>query len=392
MKITRVKSRRVLTMDGQNLVPDVIFLENLDSEINLSYSNKDEVSSEYSEYNLKENYPNINNQIRLNSTNVSVDQIQKKNVNSKYNIFQVAGQDENSNSENSALQNSENEIFNCTSSSFIEEENTSPGFRNFKLEWDKENDALYIVIPSVDSLDHWMMLFLQPLGITNESLCLENCCVQNKCDFRIRLDDERLLLYPDLLKDISDFLSIQIKKWQFYKSNVMLRDMNIDNQLFGNEEIQHQVSENCIYNFHDCSKLPNINVFLNNSFQKEKLARISEYNDSDQFYERKPNQENVEFDNNSQNNFVLDDHMEIYRKSIMISELCSQNDEPISVSSKFPFSRLTTNISESNLVVSSDSTMLPVLTSENSSQDGSYFTISSSINNPTTNEKEYFPI
>ncbi|EEA07147.1 uncharacterized protein CMU_000160 [Cryptosporidium muris RN66] len=209
----------------------------------------------------------------------------------------------------------------------------SYSYKNFKLEWDEKNEVLYVVIPSVDSIDHWVMLFLQPLGITNDSLKIDNCCISNNCNFKVRIDDERLLLYPDLLDDIYKFILFQRNLWYFYKHHIN----HIHNSVttFDDSTVDHLWQN------------PDINVYLkkdetDHNFSKGREGCCSEYCDS-------------------------------YLKGQHILPCIS------------------TTISESN-VFTTDSTIFPLLTSEDSSSNDDYQLNSFTNICNGNNERAFFPI
>ncbi|KAF7458698.1 hypothetical protein HWI79_783 [Cryptosporidium felis] len=371
-------------MDSSNSVPEMIFMDNIES--NLMLLSENENSNNQSGYSLKENYPNINAQLKVCSNNhLSISQANKSCINGR-NYLPNESVPESFNQELSQGMN-----MDSTDGEYFPHSNDfkNSGYRNFKLEWDRENDALYIVIPSVDSLDHWMMLFLQPLGITSESLCMNNCCKMGNCDFRIRLDDERLLLYPDLLKDISDYIRIQSKKWQYYSSSVILSDLDREIDFrkddYSKDRYINQY-DNELLNMNNL-KLPDINVFLDDQSQAndyfEPIANSPSY--------ELPRKESflrtgTDFDQSKKQ--INECNIDIYGKCILIPDVCSKIRDP--TISNNSISCLTTNIPDSN-ILTSDSGILQVLTSENSNHDENYFSLNQSNSTGVENE-ECFPI
>ncbi|KAJ1608712.1 hypothetical protein OJ252_2441 [Cryptosporidium canis] len=360
-------------MSLENIVPEIVFIDGLDSSNRFLMESG--VSSNQNEYNSKENISNSNCQLKCSSDGLPFNMAVKEPLNDDsyckdHRSMHIVEQNFGENSQSYAYDESVN--YN--------------GHSNFKLEWDSENRALYVVIPSVDSLDHWMMLFLQPLGITCDSLNIDNCCLKRNCDFRIRLDDERLLLYPDLLKDISDFISKQYVNWQYYKERVILRGSDMicseNDENLNNIIVDNQVDNICC----NYSRLPDINVSVN--IQRGNDTKCLENENSCKYYGGKNySQNNNELDKSSHNS-VAKYSGEVYERCILVPELCPKGEDSLVQSNAL--SCLTTNISDSN-VLTTDSGILQVLTSENSNHEENYFTLNSS-NSAGANEKEYFPI
>ncbi|CUV05270.1 unnamed protein product [Cryptosporidium hominis] len=368
-----------------SFVPEVIFMDNIESNIKLLTENEN--SNNQIECISKENFLNLNSQFKQSSDSLSFDmKIRTENIN--LNSIQEPSKVDHY-YKIQPLQGIEQNIGENIQIPVEDEVQSYTSYSNFKLEWDHENKALFVVIPSVDSLDHWMMLFLQPLGITCDSLSLNNCCLKRNCDFRIRLDDERLLLYPDLLKDISDFLSTQYLNWQYYRENVIMRDFEVmdseqeeyigDNLINGNN-----IGPKC----HNYWKFPDINVFVNNDSHLNNEINFAEDENSSKFYEKENfSQNNGSFERNIQKS-ITNYNTDIYGKCLLVPELCSKGDEPLVQNNTL--SCLTTNISDLN-VLTTDSGVLQVLTSENSNHDDNYFALNTN-SSMGTNDKEYFPI
>ncbi|TRY52640.1 Uncharacterized protein CTYZ_00003051 [Cryptosporidium tyzzeri] len=367
-----------------SFVPEVIFMDNIESNIKLLTENEN--SNNQIECISKENLLNLNSQFKQSSDSLSFDmKIRTENINlnsiqepSKVDHYKIQ-----------PLQGIEQNIGENIQIPVEDEVQSYTSYSNFKLEWDHENKALFVVIPSVDSLDHWMMLFLQPLGITCDSLSLNNCCLKRNCDFRIRLDDERLLLYPDLLKDISDFLSTQYLNWQYYRENVIMRDCEVmdseQEEYIGDNSINGNHFGPKCYNYW---KFPDINVFVNNDSHLNNEINFAEDENSSKFYEKENfSQNNGSFERNIQKS-ITNYNTDIYGKCLLVPELCSKNDEPLVQNNTL--SCLTTNISDLN-VLTTDSGVLQVLTSENSNHDDNYFALNTN-SSMGTNDKEYFPI
>ncbi|KAH7649017.1 hypothetical protein FG379_001386 [Cryptosporidium bovis] len=364
-------------MDIQNEIHEVVFLENLDSD-SLHLQNKS-IENSYHDISLKENFPINDKNAQSNMINsYSNSQLNGKYYSKTNNIHCCIQNNIHDNYNENGYQaiKEENLALNTIDYSYTESKcNYFPGYKNFRLEWDKDTDSLYIIIPSVDSLDHWMMLFLQPIGITNDSFCLKNCCTEGNCDFKIRLDDERLLLYPDLLKDISEFISLQSKLWSNYVSTVVMRDRDsIDNFIQSNGHFSNNSTENCYEQIYSCHKLPNINVFLNDVQNELSSDNFIEDNrliccekeisqNCSVIYDYKqcsrPNKYYYGLDLSACKLTTAD----LHHKSANSIELCNKSTQ---------LSCLTTNISDSN-ITTADSTMIPVLTSDNSNNDESYF-------------------
>ncbi|KAH8741407.1 hypothetical protein FG386_003254 [Cryptosporidium ryanae] len=360
-------------MDIQNGIPEIVFLENLDSD-SLHFQNKDIEHSYQEDISLKENFPMNDKNIQFNTDSNLNNQFNgryysksnnyyytQNNVNYSENGYQII-RDENS---------SLNTLNNPSSKG---EFNSFPGYKNFRLEWDRDTNSLYIIIPSVDSFDHWMMLFLQPLGITNDSFCLRNCCIEGNCDFKIRLDDERLLLYPDLLRDISEFIGLQSKLWNSYVSSVVLQDKDfIDNSIQSNRYFCDDSTENFHDQIYSCHNLPNINVFFNDFHNevgnrnyiedKTNICCESELSENcSDIYNCRQSSVTNKYYRSLDLNSCKSNTTDLNHNSSNSIELCNKSA---------PLSCLTTSISDSN-IVTTDSTMLPILTSDNSNEE-SYF-------------------
>ncbi|KAH8583680.1 uncharacterized protein ELE39_001426 [Cryptosporidium sp. chipmunk genotype I] len=372
-------------MSVESFVPEVIFLDNVESNIKLLTENEN--SNNQIEYNLKENFPILNSQFKHSLDNSLFDmKTKKKNVD--LNSIQEPSKVDNF-YKGQSLQGIEQKICENIQIPACDEAQNYTGYSNFKLEWDNENKALFVVIPSVDSLDHWMMLFLQPLGITCDSLNLENCCLKRNCNFRIRLDDERLLLYPDLLKDISDFISIQYLNWQYYWENVIMRDFETINSKQEEYSRDNLVNGDHIgpicYNYW---KLPDINVFVNNDSYLNNEINFKESENTTKFHGKENFSQNDNIFDRSIQKSITKYNTDIYGKCILVPELCPKGDDPLVQNNTL--SCLTTNISDLN-VLTTDSGVLQVLTSENSNHEDNYFALNSS-NSMGANDKEYFPI
>lgn len=371
-------------MSLENFVPEVIFMDSLEPSI--KFLTEVENSSSQNDYSSKENFSNLNCQVKHSSDSLSLNMTVKEE-NTNLNSFQ---QPLNGDSyfKDQYSQGIEQNVGENSKNSVIDEADVYTGHSNFKLEWDCENGALYIVIPSVDSLDHWMMLFLQPLGITCDSLSIDNCCLKRSCDFRIRLDDERLLLYPDLLKDISDFINIQCMNWQYYKESIILRGSEVtyseSNENIKNHTIMNDHTNHICYNYW---KFPDINVFVNNHSQMDNNIDHLRSENFSKYYDKENYSQSINgFDRNVESSMAKYG-TEVYRRCILVPELCPKGDDSLVQSNTL--SCLTTNISDSN-VLTTDSGLLQVLTSENSSHEENYFALNSS-KSMGVNE-EYFPI
>lgn len=373
-------------MSLENFVPEVIFMDSLEPSI--KFLAEGENSSSQNDYSSKENFSNLNFQVKHSLDGLPLN-VTAKEQNANFNSFQEQ-LSENSYFKDQSSQGIEKNVGENSQNSALDEANSYTGHSNFKLEWDSESGALYIVIPSVDSLDHWMMLFLQPLGITCDSLSIDNCCLKRNCDFRIRLDDERLLLYPDLLKDISDFINIQLMNWQYYKESVILRGSEMvcsenDENSKNSTEMDDHVNNVC-YNYW---KFPDFNVSVNYHSQVENsISHLRDENLS-KYYDKENHSQSINgFDKSAQSSITKYDTEKVYRRCILVPELCPKGDDS-SVQSN-TLSCLTTNISDLN-ALTTDSGVLQVLTSENSSHEENYFALNSS-KSIGSNEKEYFPI
>ncbi|OII74293.1 uncharacterized protein cubi_01137 [Cryptosporidium ubiquitum] len=370
-------------MSVGNFVPEVIFMDSIESNIKLPTENEN--STNQDDYNSKENFLILNSQSKNLSNSLPFDmKIKKQTLNS----IQEPSKVDNFYKEQ-PLQGIEQNIVENLQLSTDYKAQSYTGHSNFKLEWDNENKALFVVIPSVDSLDHWMMLFLQPLGITCDSLDIDNCCLKRNCDFRIRLDDERLLLYPDLLKDISDFISIQYLNWQYYNENVILRNSEVicsDQDGYGNDNFvgENHIAPTC-YNYW---KFPDINVFVNSNSRLKNDTNSPEAVQSNKFSGKENfSQKSNSFDKNIQKS-IAKYNTDIYGRCILVPEPSPKGEDPLVQNNTL--SCLTTNIPDSN-ILTTDCGMLQVLTSENSNHEDNYFALNSN-NSMGTNDKEYFPI
>lgn len=372
-------------MSTGNFVPEIVFMDNMESNIKLLTENQN--STNENEYESKENFSILNSQLKHSSNGLLFDMKVKKQ-NNNLNFTQEPSKADNFYKDQS-LQGIEQNIVENFQISTGDKAQSYTGHSNFKLEWDNENKALFVVIPSVDSLDHWMMLFLQPLGITCDSLSIDNCCLKRNCDFRIRLDDERLLLYPDLLKDISDFISIQYLNWQYYKENVILRNSEMicseQNECGGDNLVSGDNISPICYNYW---KFPDINVFVNSNSHLNNDVNSLEAEHFNQLREKENfSQKNNSFDKNIQKS-VTKYNADIYGRYILVPELCPKGDDLLAQNNTL--SCLTTNIPDSN-VLTTDTGVLQILTSENSNHEDNYFALNSS-NSIGTSDKEYFPI